>query len=93
MEIMIYYAIIKLINFLSINTSNTNKIIQFLITEFEEVFAFLGYMVYLEILELNFCGLNEKLKSKLVEKGDIEFKLLSDINTRDIYLDENNDEE
>ena len=89
----LYYAIIKLINFLSINTSNTKKIIQFLITEFEEVFAFLGYMVFLEILELNFCGLNEKLKSKLVEKGDIEFKLLSDINTRDIYLDENNDEE
>ena len=50
-------------------------------------------MVFLEILELNFCGLNDKLKSKLVEKGDIEFKLLSDINTRDIYLDENNDEE
>ena len=89
----LYYAIIKLITFLSINTNNTKKIIQFLITEFEEVFAFLGYMVFLEILELNFCGLNEKLKSKLVEKGDIEFKLLSDINTRDIYLDENNDEE
>ena len=29
-------------------------------------------LIYLEILELNFCGLNENLKIKIRERGDKE---------------------
>ena len=88
----LYYEITELINFLP-NASNAGlKIAHFVVTEFSEIFASLGYMVYLEILELNFCGLNDKLKFKLAEKGDIEFKKLTDRKTRQIYLDENDDE-
>ena len=57
----LYYEITELINFLP-NVSNAGlKIAHFVVTEFSEIFASLGYMVYLEILELNFCGLNDKL--------------------------------
>ena len=88
----LYYEITELINFLP-NVSNAGlKIAHFVVTEFSEIFASLGYMVYLEILELNFCELNDKLKFKLAEKGDIEFKKLTDRKTRQIYLDENDDE-
>ena len=31
-------------------------------------------MVFLEIIELNFCGLNKNLRSTIIQKGEDEFK-------------------
>ena len=73
----LYYSITELISFLSNISSDGLKIAHFLIAEFSEVFAFLGYMIYLEILELNFCRLNENLKSRIIEKGEKEFRNLT----------------
>ena len=76
------------------NPSNDGlKIAHFLICEFAQIFSILGYMVYLEILELNFCGLSEKLKSKLVEKSDVEWKELSKIKTKQSSLIEDDDDD
>ena len=33
---------------------------------------FLALMIYLEIIELNFCGLNENTKSKINYRGQLE---------------------
>ena len=30
-------------------------------------------MVHLEVFELNFCGLNENLRRKIIQKGENEF--------------------
>ena len=73
----LYYSITELISFLSNISSDGLKIAHFLIAEFSEFFAFLGYMVYLEILELNFCRLNENLKRIIIEKGEKEFRHLT----------------
>ena len=73
----LYYSITELISFLSNISSDGLKIAHFLIAEFSEVFAFLGYMIYLEILELNFCRLNENLKRIIIEKGEKEFRHLT----------------
>ena len=40
--------------------------------EFAEIFAFFGYLVYLEILELKFCGLDKDLKRKIIKRNDLE---------------------
>ena len=77
-----------------LNLSNDGlKIIHFLITEFTEIFAFLGYIVYLEILELNFCGLNENIKRKIMEKGENEFKILSESDISDKIIDDVSEDE
>ena len=57
-----------------------SKIIQVLIDEEKEkyycifffIFQFLALMIYLEIIELNFCGLNENTKSKINYRGQLE---------------------
>ena len=84
----VYYIINELISYL-INFSNDGLIIaHFLLAEFCEFFAFLGYMIYLEIIELNFCGLNENLKKAIIEKGEDEFKLMTFVNNSENYRDD-----
>ena len=69
----VYYIISELISFLLNLTGNGLSIVQFILAELSEFFAILGYMVYLEILELNFCGLNKYLRRAISEKGEKEF--------------------
>ena len=73
----LYYGITELITFLLNLTHDPLKNAHFLIAEFSEVFAFLGYMVYLEIIELHFCGLDNDIRKKIIEKGNIEFRMAS----------------
>ena len=73
----LYYAINEFILFM-INLSNDGLvIIHFILTELAEIWISLGLMVYLEIIELNFWGLNDKLKKNIIKTGENEFKLLS----------------
>ena len=50
-------------------------------------------MVYLEILELNFCGLNENIKRRIMEKGEIEFRNLSEFDLHSQIIDDDDDAE
>ena len=45
---------------------------QFFLLEFAEIFAFLGYLVYLEIIELKFCGLDTNIKRRIINRNDDE---------------------
>ena len=65
----LYYGLSRIVSF-CIN-SNRN-IVQFILLEFAEIAAILGYSVYLEIIELRFCGLDRKLKRKLTETANLE---------------------
>jgi hypothetical protein len=84
------FGIQKLIEFIIDNFIN---IPFFIFSELSEIFAIIGYIFYLEILELNFCGLNENLKIKIRERGDKEVIYLllekikdSSINSIDKFL-------
>ena len=68
----IYYGITEIIFFVVNSSTDSLVLTHFLLAEFSEIFAFLGYMVYLEIIELNFCGLDENLKKIIMEKGEDE---------------------
>lgn len=90
----VYYIISEFITFM-LNLSSDGLIItQFLLAQLTEFFAILGYMIYLEIIELNFCGLNQNLRKTIIKKGDEEFKMLSlaQLSGIDIEDEENEDE-
>ena len=70
----LYYGISELI-FYMLNLSGDGLVItHFLLTELTEIVICLGLMVYLEIIELNFCGLDKNLRSTIIKKGEDEFK-------------------
>ena len=79
------------------NISNDRlKIAHFLIAFLADFLSALGYLVYLEIIELNFCGLNKYIKRRLMQKGEREFNKLNVSNIIDkgsINSDENTDKE
>lgn len=75
-------------------TSNDKEIRHFLLSEITELIAICGYVIYLEILELNFCGLSDNIKRNIIAKGEEEFQKLSIHNTgNNNILDENEEEE
>ena len=86
----LYYAISEFIYFM-LNISYDGLIIlHFILTELAEIWTSLGLMVYIEIIELNFCGLSDKLKKYIMKTGEDEFKLLSSSISRE---SENNNED
>ena len=87
-----YFLIIKLIEFLMNIPDDKLFIIHFILAEIPEILVTLGYMVFLEIIELNFCGLNKNLRTTIIEKGEDEFKILSNsLGKREISIDIDDD--
>ena len=80
----LYFIMIELKNFFFNLPSNRAKIAHFIMAEFSEIFACLGYMVYLEILELNFCGLSDNIRRKLMKNGENEFHKISTVFMREM---------
>ena len=81
------YFCIQKFTFIVVNLDNFNDYItlqQLLILQSSEIIALLGYSVYLEIIELRFCGLDKDVKRKIIERAKKE-----SIHTK--YID-NNDE-
>lgn len=87
------YGVIQLITFIveNKNKDDISILSQFLFEEFAEIFALLGYSVYLEIIELHFCELDKNLKREIILRGDNEFKEVLDIDDC-LYDDEDNNE-
>jgi len=86
----LYFTISQLINFMLNISSDGLVIAVFIITELIELFTGFGLMVYLEIIELNCCGLNYDLKKTIMKKAEIEFRLLNNTRIDDDGEDEEN---
>ena len=89
----IYFEIVKLDDFFIKYPENLENWFYFLISQLAEILEFIGCIIYLEIIELRFCGLNKNTKEK------IKIRALSDVINSDnsIYSNEednhiNNDE-
>ena len=50
-----------------------NDVANFILADLSEIFAIIGYVIYLEIVELNFCGLSDNIKRNIISKGENEF--------------------
>ena len=83
----LYYGLSRIVSF-CINFKKSN-IAQFILLEFAEIVAILGYSVYLEIIELRFCGLDKKLKRKLTEIAHVE----AQVDMMNVEEKENSDDE
>jgi len=71
----LYYGSSKIVSFcIKHNYNNYNNIVKFVLLELAETAAILGYSVYLEIIELRFCRLDNKIKRKLTEIANIELQ-------------------
>ena len=74
----LYYAFAKIIFILFFINKNFEHYItlkQFLILETSEILALIGYSVYLEMVELRFCELENDLKKNIIERGDRETEI------------------
>ena len=70
----IYFGTLRLV-FLFYNINDLSPYMylsQFFLLELAEIFGLLGYLVYLEILELKFCGLDSNLKRRILYRTDNE---------------------
>ena len=56
----------------------------FFLDEFQEIISFIAYIIYMEIIELKFCGLDYDLKINIQKRGIKDYKSISE---------KNNDEE
>ena len=76
----IYYFILR-IEFVLANLEKFQEymsLTQFIILELAEIFSISGFLIYLEIIELRFCGLDKHLKKNLLKKSEEEIRLSTD---------------
>jgi hypothetical protein len=66
----ICFGVQKFINFALYNFEG---VLNFIFSELSEILGIFGYIFYLEILELNFCGLSDNIKKSITLKGEDEF--------------------
>ena len=87
----ICYSIDHLFSFLF--NIDINYLLNFIIYEIAEFACIFGYMIHLEIIELNFCGLSDNIKRKIIIKGEKEFNKLNEDKIENILAVEENEEE
>ena len=51
-----------------------NQFKKFLLDESVDIASIIGLLIYLEMIELNFCGLNFNLKKNIIIRGKEEYK-------------------
>ena len=59
-----------------------NQLKKFLLNESGDIASILGLLIYLEMIELNFCGLNYNLKKNIIIRGKDEYKNSLKINNQ-----------
>ena len=74
----INYGIKRLILFLF--SINMKYFANFIISEIAEIIAIFGYIINLEIIELNFCGLSDNIRRNIMDKAQKEFRYLNEDN-------------
>ena len=75
----LYYGIIRII-FIIVNNKDYQQSIsftQFIILESSEIISVFAYGIYLEIIELRFCGLDRYLKRNIMIRSDEDKRLKS----------------
>ena len=55
---------------------------KFATDEAGDIGAIIGFLIYLEIIELNFCGLNYNIRKNIIYRGDKEYKIALNMNAK-----------
>lgn len=80
----LYYGFLKLVSFLfsvlSLSSLNYKTLI---INTVADILAFFNYMIYLEVIQLKFCRLNENTRITIIERGILDSKTSDLENSQD----------
>ena len=85
----IYFGINNIINYIDdYNTNEKHYTTKFILNEMSELLVFLAFCIYLEIVELRFCGFHQNLRKNIIFRGDNDVTEDED----SILYNENNEE-
>ena len=76
--------------------TDVKKLKKFLLDESGDIGSIIGFLIYLEIIELNFCGLNFNLKKNIIKRSEsdyIESLASKMIPLKDAFDDDSDDED
>ncbi len=77
----IYFTFFSLINFFFIKKKfDSLSIKKFILSESSEIFELLAYLIYLELIELRFCGLNKNIRKNIEKRAEIDIEISGDVN-------------
>ena len=85
---VIYYGIFNFFSYFYDETDST----QFIIKQIAEGLAFIGFCVFLEIIELRFCDLNKNVRKNIIKREREEIIITNELNigiTDDDIIDNN----
>ena len=89
----IYYLIKFFIKYIQLTISQDYNARKYLVELIAEILALMGYIVYLEIIELRFCGLNDDIKKNIMKRSARESLLKEmDLNFSSSFDDSNIDD-
>ena len=91
----LYYGTSRLLLILcNINSfSERISLLQFIILELAEIFAIIGYLIYLEIIELRFNGLDENIKKNITMRAELDSLFQIDSETSEDDDDDDDDDD
>ena len=67
----IYYEFIKIMDFITAY-HRMEAFSKFLILQLSQLLELIGCLIYLEIIELRFCGLNKYLKKNIIKRAEFD---------------------
>ena len=92
----IYFTFFSLINFFIIKKKfDSFSIKKFIISESSEIFELLAFLIYLELIELRFCGLNKNIRKNIEKRAEIEIigDMNNDTSLNTDFIDESDEKE
>ena len=66
--------------------SKENQAKKFLLDIFGDIASIIGFLIYLEMIELNFWGFNYNLKKNIINRGEDDYRI--SLNQNDTLRDE-----
>ena len=69
-----YDLIYDLVDYFKNDKKNNYFLTKFIVSEIDEIFQIIGFLIYLEIIELRFFGLNENIRKNIIKRGEYDFE-------------------
>ena len=86
--------IVKLLCLIASGEAENVNLKLFFLEEFQEVLCIIAYMIYMEIIELKFCGLDYDLKKNIRKRSIKDYQSVHEkINEEEEYDDLNEEED
>ena len=89
----LYYGTRNILSFIFNYKSNPLNIKKFILYSTCDILSILAYLIYLEIIECRFCGLNKNLKKSLFERSKKDLNIIEDDSFHIMTDDSNNEED